>query len=172
MEWQDAGEGSKVTPHAWQWKASSVGAGSFATNSSRAGISALIVPHKGACSHPTQAQLLSEIGVLPWSGVKIWGLEIADKAQSHGETELCSSIFTQTKVPLKAVRHWVLWLKYIYINTHKILMYYSFSSVLSLDFNFLCGVQIQSVPSQLIFKALSLLSYLNLFKALRCFSQL
>lgn len=27
-------------------------------------------------------------------GVKIWRLEIADKAQSHGQTELCSSIFT------------------------------------------------------------------------------
>lgn len=51
-------------------------------------------------------------------------------------------------------------------------MYYSFSSTFSLDFNFLCGVQIQSVPSQLIFKAFFWLSYLNLFKALRFFSQL
>lgn len=51
-------------------------------------------------------------------------------------------------------------------------MYYSFSSTFSLDFNFLCGVQIQSVPSQLIFKAIFSLSYLNLFKALRFFSQL
>lgn len=31
---------------------------SFATDFSRAGISALVVPHKGECSHPTQAQLL------------------------------------------------------------------------------------------------------------------
>ena len=79
--------------------------GSFATDFSRAGISALVVPHKGSRSHPTRAQLLSEMGVLPQFGVKILGLEIADKAQSRGETELCSSIFTQTKVPLKAVRH-------------------------------------------------------------------
>lgn len=105
MGWQDAGEGSKVTAHAWQWKVSFVREGSLATNSSTAWISALVVPHKGGPSHPTQAQLLSEMGVLPWSGVKIWGLEIADKAQSRGETELRSSIFTQTKVPLKAVRH-------------------------------------------------------------------
>lgn len=51
-------------------------------------------------------------------------------------------------------------------------MYYSFSSMLSLDFNCLCGVQIQSVPSQFIFKAFFRHSYLNLFKALRFFSQL
>lgn len=144
---------------------------SFATDFSRTGILALVVPRKGERSHPTQAQLLWETDVLPQFGVKIWGLEIADKAQSHGETELCS-VFTQTKVPLKAVRHWVHWLKYIYINTCKNLMHCSFSSTFSLDFNFLCGVQIQSVPSQLIFKAIFLLSYLNLFKALRFFSQL
>lgn len=52
-------------------------------------------------------------------------------------------------------------------------MYYSSSSMLPLDFNFLCGVQIQSIPSQLIFKAFFfLLSYLNSFKTLRFFSQL
>jgi len=79
--------------------------GSFATDFSRAGISALAVPQKGARSCPTRAHLLAETGVLPLFGVKIWELEIADKAQSCGETELCSSIFTQTKVPLKAVRH-------------------------------------------------------------------
>lgn len=145
---------------------------SFATDFSRAGISALVVPHKGESSHPTRAQLLWEMSVPPQFGVKIWGLEIADKAQSHDETEFCYSIFTQTTVPLKAARHWVLWLKYIYINTCKSLMYYSSSSTFSLDFNFLCGVQIQSVPSQLVFKAIFWLSYLNLFKALRFFSQL
>lgn len=103
MGWQGAGGGSKCVPGCQ--KAALLESSSFATDFSRAGISVWVELDKGACSCPTQAQLLLEMGVLLWFGAEIWGLELIDKSQSHGKTGLCSTIFAQTKVLLKARRH-------------------------------------------------------------------
>lgn len=165
--WQGAGGGSKATTRAQQWKASSVGARQFCYWFQQSwDFSA-----DGTHSYLRGAQLLLEAGVLPWFAVK--NLGTGDSRQSTEQwwnRALFFHLYTN-KSPIESSKTLSPLIE-IYINTYKNLMYYSFSSMLSLDFNCLCGVQIQSVPSQFIFKAFFRHSYLNLFKALRFFSQL
>lgn len=131
--WQGAGGGSKATTHAQQWKASSVGARQFCYWFQQS----WDFGADGTHSYLTGAQLLLEAGVLPWFGVKDLGT--GDSRQSTEQwwnRALFFHLYTN-KSPIESSKTLSPLIE-IYINTYKNLMYYSFSSMLSLDFNCLC----------------------------------